>query len=173
MTKMKLEQYLKLINYELNGTSKYHWKVFGPNAYFFDSYKKPDRREISVVVDLKTLRVCYAAVIDCVRNKQYLWIDPEFRDAYRYEAESRNCNYLQAYDDVEYTELETETDWLEKAQAIYLGQPYDERVEIPLDLPDDLLLDSMKRAHELDITFNEYVQLCIQAAIDADAQKSS
>ena len=169
---MKLSQYLEAIDFNLEGTSKYLWKSFGENAYFFD-YNRRGKGDISVVADIKTQEVCYAAVIDSDRGNHYLWIKPEHREAYRYEAESRNVNYKQAYDDVEYIELETEEDWLEKARAIYLGQSYDERVVLPIELPDDLLFASMKRAHELDITFNEYIAQAIQALIDEDAQTSS
>ena len=169
---MKLDQYLELIDYNLEGTSKYMWKSFGNTANFFD-HNGQGKGEFSVVADTKTKQIYYAAVIDSVRGNCYLWIDPEYKDAYVYEAESRNCNYLQAYDDVEYTELESEADWLEKARAIYLGQPYDERVTLTIDLPDDLLFSSMLRAHELDITFNEYLGRAIQAAIDENTQTSS
>lgn len=169
---MKIDQYLEAIDYNLEGTAKYQWKSFGDNAHFFD-YNGQGKGEISVVADIKTKQVYYAAVIDTERSNQYLWIDPEYKDAYVYESESRNCNYLQAYDNVEYTELESEADWLEKARAIYLGQPYDERVTLTIDLPDDLLLASMLRAHELDITFNEYLGRAIQAAIDENTQTSS
>jgi hypothetical protein len=169
---MKLDQYLETIDYNLEGTSKYQWKCFGENAHFFN-YNRRGNGEISVVADIKTKQVYYAAVIDSGRSNQYLWIDPQYKEDYIYEAESRNCNYKQAYDDVEYTVLDTEEDWLEKARAIYLGKPYDERVVVPIDLPDDLLFESMKRAHELDITFNEYIAQAIQAAIDEHTQTSS
>lgn len=169
---MKLDQYLEAIDYNLEGTSKYQWKSFGENAHFFD-YNRRGKGEISVVADIKTKQVYYAAVIDDERDNQYMWIDPQYKDDYINESESRNCNYLQAYDDVEYTLLDSEEDWLEKARAIYSGQPYDERVVIQIDLPDDLLFHSMKRAHELDITFNEYIARAIQAVIDENSQTSS
>lgn len=169
---MQLDQYLEAIDYNLEGTSKYQWKAFGENAHFFD-YNGQGKGEISVVADIKTKRVYYAAVIDAEKNNQYLWIDPEFKEDYIYESESRNCNYKQAYDDVDYTELDTEEDWLEKVRAIYLGEPYDERVVVPLDLPDDLLFDAMLRAHALDITLNEYIARAIQTVIDEHSQTSS
>ena len=148
------------------------WKSFGKHAYFFD-YNGQGFGEFSAVADLKTKQVYYAAVIDSANKRQYLWIDPEFKDDYIYESESRNCNYLQAYDNVDYTLLDVEEDWLEKARAIFLGEPYDTRVSVPLELPDDLLFDAMKRAHDLDITFNEYIGRAIQAAIDEAAQSNS
>jgi hypothetical protein len=169
---MKIDQYLETIDYNLEGTSKYLWKAFGDNAHFFD-YNSRGKGEISVVADIKTKQVFYAAVIDSTRGNQYLWLDPEYKDDYIYESESRNCNYKQAYDDVEYTVLDVEADWLEKARAIYLGEPYDDRVVVNIDLPDDLLFASMMQAHKLDITFNEYIARAIQAVIDEDAQTTS
>jgi hypothetical protein len=169
---MKLNQYLELIDYNLEGTAEYMWKSFGPNARYFDCLKR-GKYEITAIADTKTKQIYYAAVVDSKNARQYLWIDPDYKDEYIHESESRNCNYAQAYDDVEYTVLDVESDWLEKARAIFLGEPYDERVVVPIDLPDDLLFESMKRAHELDITFNEYVARAIHAVIDEQAQTSS
>lgn len=163
---MKLEQYYEIIDYNLTGTNKYLWKCFGKNAYFFDYYVPGSEFEFSVVADLKTGQVYYAGVSDSVKNNHYLWVDPAYKDAHREEAESRNCNYRQVYDDVEYTVLDIEADWIEKATAIYCGLDYDERVAVELDLPNDLLFEAMFRAHELDITLNEYIARAIQAVID-------
>jgi hypothetical protein len=41
--------------------------------------------------------------------------------------------------------------------ALMNGEEYDDRVAIPLNLPDDVLLILMKEAHEKDITFNQYL----------------
>jgi hypothetical protein len=63
----------------------------------------------------------------------------------------------QAWDDVKYIDLETCEDMLDKMMALMNGEEYDDRVAIPLDLPDDVLLILMKDAHEKDITFNQYL----------------
>jgi hypothetical protein len=72
-----------------------------------------------------------------------------------------------AYDDVKFVELEQTDDMLEKARAIYLGEDYDQRVKVPIDLPNDLLFELMIKAHEKDITLNNLIEEAIQAAIDA------
>ena len=56
---------------------------------------------------------------------------------------------------------------LEKARAIYLGEDYDQRVKVPIDLPNELLFELMIKAHEKDITLNNLIEEAIQAAIDA------
>ena len=38
------------------------------------------------------------------------------------------------------------------------GLPYDERVIISFDLPNNILFELMKQAHEQDITLNEYIE---------------
>jgi hypothetical protein len=46
---------------------------------------------------------------------------------------------------------------LEKMIHAYNYQEYDDRISIPLDMPDDALFQLMKAAHEKDITLNEYL----------------
>lgn len=41
----------------------------------------------------------------------------------------------------------------------------DDRVEVPIDIPDDVLLVLAKNAHALDITLNEYINRCIKSYI--------
>jgi len=67
---------------------------------------------------------------------------------------------------VDYVDLETDEDWLTKAQAIVSGQDYDTRVSVPLDIEDDLVFEMMKQAHNRDITLNQYVELILKQVID-------
>ena len=71
----------------------------------------------------------------------------------------------QAWDDVDYVDLETNDDWLEKAEAIFAGEDYDTRVQVPVDFSDEDLLEYMKMAHDMDITFNEFVERALIKAI--------
>jgi hypothetical protein len=66
-----------------------------------------------------------------------------------------------AWEEVKYTDLESDDDMKEKLTAAFMYEEYDERVVIPLDLPDDVLLILMKEAHAKDITFNQYLAECI------------
>jgi hypothetical protein len=71
----------------------------------------------------------------------------------------------QAWDDVDYVDLETDDDWLEKAEAIFNQEDYDTRVQVPVDFSDEDLLQYMKMAHDMDITFNQFVERALVKAI--------
>jgi hypothetical protein len=120
----------------------------------------------SVVFDTETQTVYEAEVCDYTRNRAYRLINPEYVEAHRKEANQRNVNMNQAWDDVNFVDLDVKEDWLEKAQAIVAGKDYDTRVQMPLDLDNELLFDLMKRAHEQDITLNQMIEQVLRAAIE-------
>ena len=64
----------------------------------------------------------------------------------------------QAWDDVDFVDLEQEQDWLDKARSIVADEDYDNRVSVPLDLSDEEMLRLMTMAHERDITLNQFVE---------------
>jgi hypothetical protein len=73
------------------------------------------------------------------------------------------------YGDIDYTDLETYDDFMEKATAIVHYEDYDTRVSIPIDLPEDELMNLFKMAHEADMTFNDYVTQILRNAF-ADSE---
>jgi hypothetical protein len=87
------------------------------------------------------------------------------------EASYRNVDCDMAWDNIKWVDLETEQDFLEKANAIFKGQPYDTRVSVPLDLNDEELFAMMKLAHQRDITLNQLMVEVLQAAIDSNKQE--
>ena len=56
---------------------------------------------------------------------------------------------------------------MEKAKAIFENKPFDRRVEVPVELEDDVLLQLALEAHKRDITLNKMVEILLQNAIDA------
>jgi hypothetical protein len=56
---------------------------------------------------------------------------------------------------------------MQKFLAIKAGEAYDTRVQVPVDFTDEELLKYMKAAHDLDITFNDFVVQAITQAIQA------
>jgi predicted HicB family RNase H-like nuclease len=78
----------------------------------------------------------------------------------------RKCDEREAWEDVNYVDLEVDEDFLEKMTAIMLEQEYDTMVSIPLDLGKEELHTLMLMAHEKNITLNEMVAEVLQAAID-------
>jgi predicted HicB family RNase H-like nuclease len=52
------------------------------------------------------------------------------------------------------------------------GKDYDDRVQMPLNLDNELLFDLMKRAHEQDITLNQMIEQALRAAIEQHEKNS-
>jgi hypothetical protein len=93
-------------------------------------------------------------------------INPKNVEKHRKEAESKTVLANQAWDDVNYVDLEVVDDFIQKCQAIKSGQEYDTRVSIPVTFSDEDLLTYMKLAHEKDITFNQLIEQALIAAIE-------
>jgi len=77
----------------------------------------------------------------------------------------RDVNLNEAWDDVDYVDLDVADDFIQKALAIRAGENYDTRVQVPVDFSDEELLQYMKLAHERDMTFNEFVEEALRHAI--------
>lgn len=157
---------MEIGQYKVSGGSEYCWKCFGPNARYMDFELGLHEKSFSIVFDTVTQTVYEATVCDYVKQNCYRIINPDYVEQYQYEANSRNVNYKQAYDDIDYIDLCVDKDFIEKATAIINDLPYDERVIITIDLPDDMVYSLMKEAHELDITFNEFIAKILQDEIE-------
>jgi hypothetical protein len=85
----------------------------------------------------------------------------------KYNKESKDRGELgnQAWDGVDYIDLEVDDDFIQKFLAIKSGEDYDTRVQVPVDFSDEDLFKYMKLAHERDITFNELVTQALTEAI--------
>jgi hypothetical protein len=93
-------------------------------------------------------------------------INPDFKVAHAEEASQRDVNLGEAWDDVNYVDLDVDDDFIQKGLAIRDGEDYDTRVQIEVDFDDAELLAYMKIAHDRDITFNQLVELALKEAID-------
>jgi enoyl-CoA hydratase/carnithine racemase len=93
-------------------------------------------------------------------------INPEFVKKHRKESKRRDCNKDEAWDDVNYVDLEVDDDFIQKCLAIKAGEDYENTVSVPLDLPDDLLLEAAMNAHRQNITLNEYINNALRDLVD-------
>jgi hypothetical protein len=93
-------------------------------------------------------------------------INPDFQKKNKKEAKRRDIDKKNAWDDVDYVDLEVDDDFIQKCLAIKAGEDYDTRVSVPMDFSDEELLQYMKLAHEQDITFNQLVERALREAID-------
>ena len=77
----------------------------------------------------------------------------------------RGVNLNEAWDCVDYVDLDVLDDFIQKSLAIKAGEKYDTRVQVPVDFSDEELLQYMKMAHERDMTFNDFVEEALRHAL--------
>jgi hypothetical protein len=164
---ISLKQWMETVDYRITEGSNYGWQCYGSNAHMLDSWNgSQDGHSFTIIFDTKTQVVYEVQAHDYVHNRAYRVINPDYAKANKKEAKQRGVSRKEAWDDVDYVDLETDEDWLTKAQAIVAGTPYDSRVDVPLELEDDLIFEMMKQAHHRDITLNQYVELILKQELD-------
>lgn len=159
---------IDLCEYKIVGGTPYNWKCF-PNARYVDL--KSDFGSVSIIFD--TLFQTVYEVTTEAKSKAwkdepppYRWINPEFSKAYLAEALERKINPYQAWDDVNYVEVETELDMLAKIEAVFKGnESFDRRVEVPITLSESEIAKLSLMAHERGITLNELVTEIVEAHV--------
>ena len=162
---MKLAQVNEAMQHMITEGSEYGWQCWD-NARYLDY--ESDYAGVSVVYNTKTQEV-YQAEVNAKDDsiiKPYRWLNPRYKEAMIAEAKERRVDPDQAWDDVKWYDLETEEDWIEKATAIFNGEEFDERIQVPLDLEDDMLMRLALEAHKRDITLNKMVEIVLQQSID-------
>lgn len=159
-----IENFSQAVQYKFTGGSIYQWNCFGSDARWLDA--EDEKYSASIVFGGDTQTVYIAEVCDYTNNRAYRWIHPDYKEVHDNEAAERGVNRLQAWDGVDYVELETSEDFLQKCSAIVDGVDYDTRVSVPFNVPDDELLKFMLAAHERDMTFNAFVEQALRAVIE-------
>jgi hypothetical protein len=162
-----LKDFMETVDYKVTEGSDYCWNCYGPNAYRLDSWNQDQEgHTVGIIFDTQTHVVYEANAYDYKREHAYRLINPEYVETHRNEAAERDVLENQAWDDVDYVDLDTDEDFLEKARAIVADEDYDTRVKVPVDFTDEELLKYMKLAHERDITFNQLVEEALREAIE-------
>jgi hypothetical protein len=168
---LTVKEWMELIDHRITEGSDYGWMCFGPDAYSLSSWNgEHDGYSFNIVFDNKTQEVYTVEICDYKNERAYRMINPLFKDAYDSESDDRSVLGNQAWDDVDWIDLESDDDFIQKGLAIRNGEDYDTRVSIPLDLPDDVLFELMKQAHERDITLNELMEEIVRNAIEEAKQ---
>jgi hypothetical protein len=120
----------------------------------------------SVVFDRDNQTVYEVTVCDYVNDRAYRMINPDFKFGHDDEAAGRGVPANQAWHDVLYVDLDVADDFIQKSLAIRDGKSYDTRVQLELDLDDNLLFGLMKLAHQRDITLNQLIEQILTEMID-------
>ena len=161
-----LKTFMEIVDYRISGGSNYCWQCFGPDAYSLDAWNGDHNGySLSVTFDTKTKIVYCTEACDYRTNRAYRMINPEYKTSHDNDVKNRGYGN-EAWDDVNWCDLETEEDFEQKARAIVAGEDYDTRVTIPIDLPETELMMLFKMAHEADVTFNAYVEQLLRDSLE-------
>ena len=161
-----LQQWFSTIDYKVTEGSEYTWECYGDHAYRLEYWDhQHDGVSCEIVFDTYDQTVYEVTVHDFKNEHAYRLINPEYIVALKQESSHKNTPFDQAWDEVAFTDLELDYDWIEKAKAIIEGKEYDTRVQIELNLPKHELFALMQEAHKRDMTFNEYVEEAVMKAI--------
>ena len=161
-----MKEWMELVDYRITEGSNYMWQCYGSNAYALDSWNgEQDGHSFTVIFDTKDQTVYEVQAHDYVHNRAYRMINPDFQKKAKKEARKRNSDKDNAWDDVNYIDLEVDDDFIQKCLSIKAGENYDTRVSVPLELDDDQLFELMRIAHEQDITLNYLVENILRNVI--------
>jgi hypothetical protein len=164
---LTVKEWMELVDHRITEGSDYGWMCFGPDAYSLSSWNgEHDGYSFNIVFDNKTQEVYTVEICDYKNERAYRIINPDYKEAYDAEGAGRGGFGDEAWDDVNYVDLESDDDFIQKGLSIKAGEDYDTRVSVPLDLPDDVLFELMKQAHEQDITLNQLMEQVIVDAIN-------
>jgi len=164
---ISMKEWMELVDYRITEGSDYGWECYGPNSYALDSWNgEQDGHSFSIVFDTKTQEVYEVQAHDYVHNRAYRMFNPDYKFEHAVESANREVSLDEAWDDVNYVDLDVDDDFIQKCLAIRAGEDYDTRVSVPVNFSDEELLAYMKIAHDRDITFNQLVEEALRAAID-------
>lgn len=161
---MHLSEINQAFGHKITSGSEYQWHCYGPTAQFLDY--QGEYAHASVIYSAETQEIFQADVCsNDVNKKPYRWLNPDYKDELYIESEERKVDADLAWDDVKWVDLETEEDFLEKAAAIFNGETFDTRIQVPIDLDNDTMLQLAMEAHKRDITLNQMVVEILQQVI--------
>jgi len=164
-----MKEWMELVDYKITEGSDYGWNCYGPNAYSLSSWNGVHGKggySFNIVFSTKTQKVYEIAVCDYTNDRAYRMVAENKQENHRREAERFGINFNEAWDNVEYVDLEVDDDFIQKCLAIKAGEDYSTDVSIPLDLPDDLLMFAFKAAHAENMTFNDWMHKMLKVYID-------
>lgn len=164
-----MKEWMELVDYKITEGSEYMWGCYGPNAYRLDSWNGVHGTggfSFSIVFSTKTQKVYEVSAYDYTNDRAYRMINPKNKEKHRKEALARDVNFNEAWDCVEYVDLDVDDDFIQKCLAIRAGEDYDTRVQVPVDFSDEELLQYMKMAHDRDMTFNAFVEEALRQALE-------
>jgi len=162
-----LKQFLEAGKYRITEGSDFGWQCYGHDAYMLDVQAGAhDTNSAGIIFDRVTGEIYQATCYDYDNGRAYrLYGSAKIQQSSVAEAEKRSVSNNQAWDDVDYTDLEVAEDFLEKMTAIMSDTQYSTDISVPVDLEQETLHQLMLMAHAADLTLNKFVEKILKAAL--------
>ena len=162
-----LKEWMEIADYRITEGSDYMWNCYGQKAYQLSSWNgEHDGFSFGIVFDTLDQTIYEVEVCDYANNRAYRIINPAVRNEHKSEADNRNINFNEAWDDVNWVDLETDDDFIQKCLSIKAGEEYDDNVEVPLTLDENDLFELMMLAHKRNLTLNQLVENILRQAVE-------
>ena len=165
---ISMKEFMELVDHKITEGGDYGWQCFGSNSYQLSHWNGVHGKggwSANIVFSTKSQKVYTVEVCDYTNDRAYRIINPDYVKKYNKESKDRGELGNQAWDGINFVDIEVDDDFIQKFLAIKSGEDYDTRVQLPVDFSDEDLLRYMKLAHERDITFNELVTQALTEAI--------
>lgn len=137
---MKLLDVIMAAGGRISGGDPYMWKCFGENAQFLEFRDTDGQGYCHCIFDTKTYEVYQIHVeVPLVTNEAetptqvFLWTDDSVKKAYCDESIARGIEPYVAWDDINYTVVDTEELILEYVKDI--GETYYDNLPLVLEMP--------------------------------------
>lgn len=142
---------------------RFAMNCFGPAVY----YSSEDLADYSIHACLsKSLdRVFIAEICDYRNNRAYVILDRDWKQAYINESERVGVKWDDAFEGVKFVELETDDDFMKKAQAIVAGKPYSKKVDTVFSINAGLKSAIQQKANAAGSTVDLYIENIIKDAL--------
>jgi len=126
---MNMMEVIKANGARIVGGSEYQWQCYGPNARHLDFADVVGNEHCSIVHDSKTYTVYEISVYVPGQPQAFRWHNPEFRNVYVQEAQSRGFEPDNAWDDVSFDVITDEQVILDYAKDV--GELYYDDLPMP------------------------------------------
>jgi hypothetical protein len=164
-----LKEWMEVVDYRITEGDEYGWPCYGDNVYQLSAWNGVHGKggwSFCITFDTKDQTVYSVEACDYTNERAYRLINPDYFDAHNDYAKTLGDYANQAWDDVDFVDLDVDDDWLQKALAIKAGEDYSTDVLVPLDIPKDELFEYMILAHEKNMTLNQLIEEALRAAVE-------
>jgi len=111
-----MKEWMELVGYRITEGSDDGWQCYGPNVYQLDSWNgEQDGHSFSIIFDTRDQTVYEVQAHDYVHNRAYRMINEDYAKKMKKEAKRRDVDRNEAWDEVNYVDLEVDDDFIQNA----------------------------------------------------------